>query len=76
MANLDILEREDLVGRVADAGARASERELGRLAGAPLVGEVRTVGLTAAVELSADVAGRRTRAPSTRWSPRPAATAC
>ena len=51
MANLDILEREDLVGRV-----RALEPVLaaaiGRLASVPLVGEVRTVGLTAAVELS------------------------
>ncbi len=51
MANLDILEREDLLGRV-----RALEpvlaREMGRLLAAPLVGEVRTVGLTAAVELT------------------------
>ena len=51
MANLDIMEREDLVGRV-----RALEpvlaREMGRLLAAPLVGEVRTVGLTAAVELT------------------------
>ncbi len=53
MANLDILEREDLVGRV-QALEPVVEREIGRLASSPLVGEVRTVGLTAAVELSAE----------------------
>jgi putrescine aminotransferase len=53
LANLDILEREDLVGRV-----RALEpvlaREMARLDDAPIVGETRVVGLTAAVELDAD----------------------
>ncbi len=53
MANLDIMEREDLVGRVR-ALEPVVEREIGRLASSPLVGEVRTVGLTAAVELSAE----------------------
>lgn len=53
MANLDILEREDLVGRVRSlepvlAGA------IGGLADHPLVGETRSVGLMAAVELRAD----------------------
>jgi putrescine aminotransferase len=54
MANLDILEREDLLGRVRTLEPVVA-RELGRLAGSPLVGEVRTVGLTGAVELAADV---------------------
>jgi putrescine aminotransferase len=53
MANLDILEREGLVARV-----RALEpvlaREVARLDEAPLVGETRVVGLTAAVELDAE----------------------
>jgi putrescine---pyruvate transaminase len=53
MANLDILEEESLLARV-----RALEpvlaREIGRLDDAPLVGETRAVGLTAAVELDAD----------------------
>jgi putrescine aminotransferase len=53
LANLDILEGEDLVGRV-----RALEpvlaREIGRLDDVPLVGETRVVGLTAAVELDAE----------------------
>jgi putrescine aminotransferase len=53
MANLDIIEREDLVGRVR-ALEPVVEREIGRLASSPLVGEVRTVGLTACVELSAE----------------------
>jgi adenosylmethionine-8-amino-7-oxononanoate aminotransferase len=54
MANLDIIEREDLVGRVRrlepilDASVR-------RFAGTPLVGEIRTVGLTAAVALKPEV---------------------
>jgi adenosylmethionine-8-amino-7-oxononanoate aminotransferase len=54
IANLDIMEREGLVERV-----RAMEpvlaRAVGRLAGAPLVGEIRTVGLTAAVALKPEV---------------------
>jgi len=54
MANLDIIEREGLVERV-----RMLEPILGaavrRLAGAPLVGEIRSVGLTAAVALAPDV---------------------
>ncbi len=53
LANLDILEREDLIGRVR-ALEPVVEREIGRLASSPLVGEVRTVGLTACVELSAE----------------------
>ena len=53
-ANLDIIEREDLVGRVRELEPVLATA-LGRLASAPLVGEVRTVGLTGAVELSAAV---------------------
>ena len=54
IANLDIIEREDLVGRVKTLEpvlARAVER----LAGAPLVGEIRHVGLTAAIALKPEV---------------------
>jgi adenosylmethionine-8-amino-7-oxononanoate aminotransferase len=53
LANLDIMEREDLVGRVRTLEPVLASA-LGRLATAPLVGEVRTVGLTGAVELSAE----------------------
>lgn len=53
LATLDVLEREDLVARVRSMEP-VVERVLGRLASAPLVSEVRTVGLTGAVELSAE----------------------
>lgn len=52
-ANLDILEREDLVGRVRDLEPVLAAA-IHRLDGHRLVGETRTVGLTAAVELDAD----------------------
>ncbi len=54
LANLDIIEREDLVGRVRTLEPVLAAG-LGRLANAPLVGEVRTVGLTGAVQLADDV---------------------
>lgn len=54
MANIDIIEREGLVERV-----RMLEPILGaavrRLVGAPLVGEIRSVGLTAAIALAPEV---------------------
>ncbi len=62
LANLDILEGEDLLGRV-----RALEpvvaREMGRLAGGAGVGEVRTVGLTAAVQLDTSLLAQDPTAP-------------
>jgi adenosylmethionine-8-amino-7-oxononanoate aminotransferase len=48
MANLDIIEREGLVAGVA-ALEPTLDHEVRRLAGMPGVGEIRTVGLTAAV---------------------------
>ncbi|MDQ3127142.1 MAG: aminotransferase class III-fold pyridoxal phosphate-dependent enzyme [Chloroflexota bacterium] len=48
MANLDILEGEGLVARVA-ALEPVLDREVRRLESAPGIGEVRTVGLTAAI---------------------------
>jgi len=54
MANLDLIEGEGLVARVRELEPVLAEA-LHRLAGAPLVGEVRTVGLTGAVELSEEV---------------------
>ncbi|MGH2476369.1 MAG: aspartate aminotransferase family protein [Candidatus Limnocylindrales bacterium] len=50
MANLDIIEREGLVARVAGIEA-GFDRAVRRLEAAALVGEIRTVGLTAAVEV-------------------------
>jgi adenosylmethionine-8-amino-7-oxononanoate aminotransferase len=52
LANLDILEREGLVARVRELEP-VVERAFARLRGRPLVGEVRTVGLTAAVAVDA-----------------------
>jgi len=54
MANLDILEREDLVGRVRTLEPVLAAA-LGRLSSLPLVGEIRTVGLTGAVQLADEV---------------------
>jgi putrescine aminotransferase len=48
MANLDILEAEGLVARVAELEP-ILDREVRRLETAPGIGEVRTVGLTAAI---------------------------
>ena len=50
MANLDIIEGEGLVDRVA-ALEPVLDRAVRRLSEAPLVGEIRTVGLTAAVAI-------------------------
>ena len=53
LANLDLVEGEGLIARVR-ALEPVMEREMGRLREAPLVSEVRTVGLTAGVEISAE----------------------
>jgi putrescine aminotransferase len=53
MANLDIIEREGLVARVA-ALEPVLDTAVRRLAALPLVGEIRTVGLTAAVAIKPD----------------------
>jgi putrescine aminotransferase len=62
LANLDIIEGEGLVERVRDL-----EPKLGvavrRLEGAPMVGEIRTIGLTAAVALQPSVLERDPTAP-------------
>ena len=52
-ANLDIIEREGLVERVASFEP-AFDAAVRRLEAAELVGEVRTVGLTAAVAIAPD----------------------
>jgi putrescine---pyruvate transaminase len=53
MANLDIIEREGLVARVASLEP-VLDKAVRRLAALPLVGEIRTVGLTAAVAMKPD----------------------
>jgi putrescine aminotransferase len=54
MANLDIIEREGLVARVASLEP-VLDRAVRRLASAPGIGEIRTVGLTAAVAFRGDL---------------------
>ena len=51
IANLDIIEREGLVERVRMLEP-VLDKAVRRLEGAPLVGEIRTVGLTAAVAIT------------------------
>ena len=62
LANLDIIERERLVERVATLEP-ILDKSVRRLEGAPLVGEIRTIGLTAAVALSPDVLAKDPGAP-------------
>jgi putrescine aminotransferase len=51
LANIDIIEREQLVQRVKMLEP-VLDKAVRRLEGAPMVGEIRTVGLTAAVALT------------------------
>lgn len=54
MANLDIVEREDLVGNAARAGARLKQHLKDELGDHPLVGDIRGEGLMLGLELVAD----------------------
>jgi len=54
LANLDIVEREGLVGNAARVGAYFQQRLRAAFAKHPLVGEVRGMGLIAGIELVAD----------------------
>lgn len=58
LANLDIIEREGLVARAETMGEVLREKLRAALAGHPMVGEIRGVGLIGAIELTAD---KRTR---------------
>jgi len=58
LANLDIIEREDLVGNAAQIGALLKERLNRDLGDHPLVGDIRGEGLMIGVELVADKESR------------------
>jgi putrescine aminotransferase len=59
LANLEIIEREGLVERVRDdTGPYFAQMLAERVAGHPLVGEVRSVGLMGAIEIVKDKATR------------------
>jgi putrescine aminotransferase len=58
LANLDIIERENLVARAETMGEVLREKLRAALADHPMVGEIRGIGLIGAIELTAD---KRTR---------------
>jgi L-2,4-diaminobutyrate transaminase len=70
LANLDVLERERLVERAEASGAQLQKLLRERLAGHPLVGDVRGVAMMAAVELSAGPARSRSFDPALGVGPR------
>jgi L-2,4-diaminobutyrate transaminase len=59
LANLDIIEREDLLGNVREVGPHLLGALRDAVADHPMVGEVRGVGMLAAVEFVQDKAERR-----------------
>jgi putrescine aminotransferase len=60
LKNLEILEREDIVGRVKHKIGPYFQRRVSEIfAGHPLIGEVRGIGMLAAMELVEDKAARR-----------------
>jgi L-2,4-diaminobutyrate transaminase len=73
LANLDILQGEDLVGNAARTGAYLQARLKEAIAPLPLVGDVRGVGLMAGVELVADRATRQSFDPALKVTQRVAA---
>ncbi len=75
MAVLDIVEREDLPGNAAITGAYFQERLRGAFADHPLVGEVRGVGLMAALEFVADRARQQRFDPALKVGARVSAAA-
>lgn len=70
LENLAIIEREDLVERVASDIGPYFQQCLGSLRDHPFVGETRGVGLIAGVELVADKAARRPFDPALKVGPR------
>ena len=58
MATLDLMEREDLTGNAARLGPVLVKALRDRVGGHPFVGDIRGVGLMAAVEYRADPATR------------------
>jgi L-2,4-diaminobutyrate transaminase len=59
LANLDIIERENLIGNAARMGSLLIEQLRRRLADHPYVGDVRGVGLMVGIEFVADKKSRR-----------------
>jgi L-2,4-diaminobutyrate transaminase len=74
-ANLDIVDREDLAGNARETGAYFLRRLKDAFSGHPIVGEVRGVGLLAALEFAADPASRTSFDPALKVGPRVSAAA-
>jgi L-2,4-diaminobutyrate transaminase len=64
LANLDIIEREDLLGNVREVGPHLLQALRASIADHPMVGEVRGVGLLAAIEFVQDKAAKRLYEPA------------
>ena len=58
LANLDILEREDLVGNARRTGAYLLERLRKSFGDSPIVGDIRGIGMLAAIEIVRDRAAK------------------
>ncbi len=69
MANLDIMEREDLPANSARIGAYFQNKLKQEVADHPLVGDVRGIALVAGVELTADKPGKSGFDPSLKVAP-------
>lgn len=65
LANLDIIDREDLTGNAAAMGAMLQKRLREGLADHPYVGEIRGAGLMIGIEYVADKSARRFFTPGT-----------
>ena len=70
MANLDIFEREDLVGKSAKTGAYFQKVMRDKIGSHPLVGEVRGVALMCGVEIVANKAKKEPLPMSLKVAPR------
>ena len=75
LANLAIIEREGLTQNAAETGAYLQRQMQATFAEHPLVGEVRGIGLLAALEFSPDKANRAHFAPGLKVGPRVSAAA-
>jgi len=73
LANLDIIEREDLVGNAERTGALLQQRMHETFDGHPVIGEVRGVSLLAALEFVRDPQSREPFDPSLKVGARMAA---
>ena len=75
LANLDILERENLVQNAANVGSYLNAQLHSAFDDHPLVGEVRGAGMLAALEFMADKEGRKPFDPSLKVGPQVSAAA-